>query len=177
MATQKLLLIEDVEGLGRSGDVVTAKPGFVRNYLLPKGKAKIADANTLRMQARLQEERRKRAAEDRKASEAIRELLDGKTYVTEVKVDHDGHMYGSVSTLDIVRIVHEHDNVELEKRFVQLPHGIKTTGVHRIDLRLKEDVVAHIIVKVVPEGMGEAAEAMTEHTAEVKAEEAAEAAE
>ena len=51
----QLLLLEDVDGLGRSGDLVSAKPGYVRNYLLPKKKAVVASAGTLRLQAKLQE--------------------------------------------------------------------------------------------------------------------------
>ena len=59
---QQLLLLEDVDGLGRSGDVVTAKPGFSRNFLLPQSKAVIADKRTLKVQARLKAEREKRAS-------------------------------------------------------------------------------------------------------------------
>ena len=67
----QLLLLEDVDDLGRSGDVVSVKPGFARNFLLPQKKAVVADKNTLRMQARLKEEREKRAAVDKKDSEIL----------------------------------------------------------------------------------------------------------
>jgi large subunit ribosomal protein L9 len=165
MAT-KLLLIQDVEDLGRSGDVVSVKPGFARNFLLPKRFAVLADRNALRMQERLQEERRKKAAQDKKEAEAIAEIIDDKTHTIEVKVDPEGHMYGSVSALDIIRLVHEHDGVELERRCVLLEHPIKTTGVHRIEVKLKEAVTASFLLKVVVEGMGDAAEAVTEHAEE-----------
>ena len=66
---QSLLLLKDVDGLGRSGEVVSAKPGFVRNFLLPQKHAVIADKHTLKMQARLQEERARHAEVDRKEAE------------------------------------------------------------------------------------------------------------
>src|SRR5262245_8691147 len=96
MAT-KLLLIEDVEDLGRSGDVVSVKPGYARNFLLPRGHAVRADQHALRMQTRLQEERQKRAILEKQEAEKTAAALEGVTLSTIVKVDHEGHMYGSVS--------------------------------------------------------------------------------
>ena len=101
----KLLLLEDVEALGRSGDIVGVKPGYARNFLLPQGLAIIADKRALRMQARLQEERRNRAIVDRKESEELAAKLEGQNLTTIVKVDHDGHMYGSVNVADVADLL------------------------------------------------------------------------
>ena len=76
MANQ-FLLIEDVDALGRSGDVVKAKPGYARNFLLPQKKAVIADKHTLRMQAKLKEEREKQAVLDRGEAEKLAERING----------------------------------------------------------------------------------------------------
>ena len=74
---QQLLLLEDVDGLGRSGDVVTAKPGFIRNFLLPQKKAVTADKRTLKMQARLKEEReRKRLSIVESRNDSLRKSKD-----------------------------------------------------------------------------------------------------
>lgn len=150
MATQ-LLLLEDVEHLGRKGDIVTTKAGYAYNFLLPKGVALVATGVALKKQAKLQEERKKIAANDRKEAEDIAARLNGGTLTFTVKVDHDGHMYGSVSQLDIIQEVKLQTNVELEKRSVLLKHPIKELGVFDIALRLKEDVTAEIHVKVVSE--------------------------
>lgn len=150
MATQ-LLLIEDVEDLGRSGDVVSVKPGYARNFILPKGLGIIADKNALRMQVRLQEERQKRAAEDRSEAEALAKVIEGATLTAVVKVDAEGHMYGSVASLDIVHLMQEQKSLLIEKKNVQLKHPIKTTGVHQIPLRLKEGVEASFTLKVISE--------------------------
>lgn len=152
----KLLLIEDVEDLGRSGDLVNVKPGYARNYLLPRGFAVIADQNTIRKQARLQEERRKQAILDKQESEALAQKLEGLVLTVVVKVDHEGHMYGSVSALDVVHLLEGQAKVKIEKRNVVLKHAIKEVGEHRLTIRLKEEISAEITLKVIPEGSPEA---------------------
>ncbi len=151
----KLLLLDDVEVLGRSGDIVNVKPGYARNYLLPQGLAVIADKAALRMQARLQEERRKRAIVDKEESEKTANALEGVVLTTTVKVDHEGNMYGSVSTGDIAKLLHEQASIHLEKRFVQLKHALKELGEHTIPLKLKEGVTSTILLKILVEGAPE----------------------
>ena len=151
MASTKILLLEDVDNLGRKGDIVAVKPGYAFNFLLPKKHALIADVNAIRRQARLQEERRQRASEDKKHADELAGVLNGMTLATEVKVDHEGHMYGSVSQLDIVHLVKAQGGVDIEKRNVVLEKHIKETGVFDIKLRLKEGVEAVVHLKVVAE--------------------------
>lgn len=147
----KLLLIDDVEALGRSGDIVTVRPGYARNFLLPQGFAMVADKNTIRMQAKLQEERKQKAIVDKKESELLAARMEGLVVTTTVKVDHDGHMYGSVTGADIAHLIQEQASIALEKRSVQLKHAIKTTGDHTINIKLKEGVTSSITLQVVPE--------------------------
>lgn len=143
----QLLLLEDVDDLGRSGDLVSVKPGYARNFLLPKKMAVVADPFTLRLQEKLKTERAKKAATDRKESEELAAKIDGIVITTEVKVDPDGHMYGSVSAADIVRLFEE-QGYSIERRNVVLAHPIKTLGIHPISLKLKEGVPAQITLKV-----------------------------
>lgn len=144
----QLLLLEDVDDLGRSGDVVSVRPGYARNFLLPQKKAVVVDQRTLRMQARLKEEREKRAEEDRKEAEIASKKIQGRVLTVEVKVDQEGHMYGSVSAIDIVRLW-EKEGVQLEKKFVQLAHPLKTLGTFEIALKLKEGVPASFTLQIV----------------------------
>ena len=153
----KLLLINDVETLGRSGDIVTVRPGYARNFLLPQGFAMIADKNTIRMQAKLQEERKQKAIVDKNESEQLAASMEGLIVSTTVKVDHDGHMYGSVTGSDIAHLIQEQAGIALEKRSIQLKHAIKKTGDHTINIRLKEGVTSSITLQVIPEeGSGQA---------------------
>ncbi len=150
MAT-KVLLLEDVEPHGRSGDVISVKPGFARNFLIPQGLAIVASAHALRKQADLQEKRKQRAIADKAEAEGLAAKLAGVELTTIVKVDHDGHMYGSVSATDIVHLLQEQQALAIDKKCVQIKHPIKEVGVFEIHLRLKEDVVSVITLKVVPE--------------------------
>jgi len=151
MANQQLLLIQDVEGLGRSGDIVHARPGYVRNFLLPGKYAVIASKHALRMQARLQEERRKQAVLDKQEADAMAAALTGITVSTIVKVDHEGHMYGSVSAHDIADLIQASTKQHVEKKNVVLPQALKQLGTHEIRLKLKEGVVVTITLDIVPE--------------------------
>jgi large subunit ribosomal protein L9 len=147
----KVLLLKDVRRLGRKGEIVSVKPGFARNFLIPMQHAVVADRNAQRIQDRLKEERAKQALGDKKDSEGLAELLNTRTYKKEVKVDSANHMYGSVTAQDIVALLEE-DGMQLEKSNILLPRPIKKIGIYPIDLRLKEDVPAKITLKVFPEG-------------------------
>ena len=150
MAAQ-LLLLEDVDSLGRKGDLVNVKPGFARNFLIPQGFAVTANKQTLRLKAKLEEERRLKAIEDKKESQGLAAKIEGITLVKVVKVDHEGHMYGSVSPHDVLQMIQDHARVELDRRSVGLKQPIKTTGVHTITLKLKEGVAASFNIKVLSE--------------------------
>ncbi|MBP9841574.1 MAG: 50S ribosomal protein L9 [Simkaniaceae bacterium] len=154
--TKQLLLIEDVDGLGRKGDLVAgAKPGFVRNYLFPMQKAVIADKRTIRMRERLMLERAQQAVADKNDSEALALKINGQTFSLEAKVDTSGHMYGSVSTKDIVALLDTHA-ISVDRKQILISSPIKKLGVHSIPLRLKEGVQASFTLNVRAEGSEEA---------------------
>lgn len=161
MAT-KLLLLEDVEDLGRSGDIVSVKPGYGRNFLLPQQKAVVATKGTLRMQAKLQEERLKRAAEEKKQAEKLAERFVDFSIETIVKVDPEGHLYGSVTVVDIVDMLEKQLGMTVEKKCILLKHPIKVLGEHTIELKLHEEVPATFLLKVLAEEAAEAAAAKAE---------------
>ncbi len=142
----QLLLIEDIEDLGRSGEIVKVKPGYARNFLL-KRRAVIASKNTLRMQSRLQEERAKRAEVDKRDAEALAGRVNGMHLTITVKVDPEGHMYGSVAAHDIVTLFAQ-EGITLEKRNVVLPQAFKELGTFPVTLKLQEGVPAQITLTV-----------------------------
>ncbi len=143
----KLLLVEDVDNLGRSGDIVTVKPGYARNFLIPQKKAVPADKFALRMQARLVEERKQKAAEDLSVAQALVARMDSFVFSVEAKADQEGKLYGSVSASDVVGIL-EKEGFSVEKNQVILPHPIKSVGVHVVHLKLKEGVTTSFSLTV-----------------------------
>jgi len=146
---QRLLLLDDIDALGRSGDVVEVKKGFARNFLLPQQKATFANKHTLRMQTRLKEERAKQAEVDLKDSQELAKKIEKSPVITlDVKVDPEGHLYGSVSASDIANRMKEEHGLEVDKKFVNLQKPIKELGSFNITLSLKEDVQSQITVNV-----------------------------
>lgn len=138
----KLLLAEDVKTLGRKGQVVTVKPGYAR-YLVPKGWAFIATPYTLKLQKRFQEEREKRAIVEKQESEEQAALLNELTVKTLVKVDHEGHMYGSVSPSDIAHLIESQGHTSIDKHAVAIK-PIRALGEHKVLIKLKEGVQATV---------------------------------
>lgn len=172
---QQLLLLQDVDALGKKGEIVTAKPGYVRNFLLPKGFAVIASPNTLRKQERLKAERAKQAIIDRKESEELAKQIEGIALQTRVKVDPEGHMYGSVSAADIAQLFQE-QGLPVERKSVLVNKPIKETGNHKITIKLKEGIAIVCQLAIIPEGVSTAgieavvAPLPTEEKAEEKSE-------
>ena len=148
---QQLLLLQDVDALGKKGEIVTAKPGYVRNFLLPQGFAVIASPNTLRKQERLRDERAKQAVIDRKESEELANQIETISLEIKVKVDPEGHMYGSVSAADIAQLFQE-KGLPVEKKSVLATKPIKTTGTHKISIKLKEGITVISNLSIIPEG-------------------------
>lgn len=147
---QKLLLLKDVEDLGRSGEVVAVKPGFARNFLLPKKHAIYADANTLRMQERLRKERAVIAAEERKEALELAKLIEPMTLSITVKADPDGKMFGSVGAQEIIHLFEEH-KIKLTKKNIILRKPIKEVGSFEIPIKLQEDVETKVTLNIVAE--------------------------
>lgn len=146
----QVLLLEDVDALGRSGDIVNVKPGYARNFLLHKKKAMVAEKHLVRLQAKLREERARQAAVDKKEAEALAKQLQAKTLKTEVKIDAEGHMYGSVSQADVAALMKEQLKVDVDKRRILLPKPIKKLGEFDVELKLKEGIPAKIKLVVAP---------------------------
>jgi len=149
------LLLEDVYGLGHKGDLIEGnkvKPGYMRNFLSPKGKAVVADKGTLRMRERLQKEREEQAKLDKSEAEKLATLINGKEFSVNVKVDPDGHMYGSVGVSDLLKIFKDEIGVELDRHAIRLAKPFKSRGRFPINFVLKENVPAECHLVILGEG-------------------------
>jgi len=145
-----VILLENIQNLGGLGDLVSVKPGYARNFLIPYGKAVWATTD-----ARVKvDERRTQLAkleEDRlDVARAKAERLPAELTVAR-KAGEDGKLYGSVSAVDIAEILHE-QGIAVGRSEVNLPQGsIKEIGETDLEILLHPDVRAHLLVKVVGE--------------------------
>ena len=143
----KVILADDVRGLGHRGDTVTVKPGYARNYLFPGGFAyEATDANV----RRLGEEKKKydeKTLAEKGVAEGVAKKMEGLTVVIAKKAGDEGQLYGSVTAADIADALAAR-SIEVDRRRVELAEPIRRVGEHTVHVRLHRDVVATLTVEV-----------------------------
>lgn len=136
----KLVLTEDVQHLGRQGDVVEVRPGYGRNYLIPRGMATIPTAHNLRLleryKIRVRQAREARIADLRALAEQISKLAG---VTIEANANEEGHLYGSVGAPEISKALRGR-NLPVEAEMLRLETGIKEIGLYEVGLVLGTDL-------------------------------------
>lgn len=143
----QIILLERVEKLGQLGDVVTVKPGYARNYLLPTGKALRANKANLEKFEAERADREARNADAKSAAESKAKAMDGLTVALVRAASEMGQLFGSVSSRDIADAVAAAGH-ELDKRQVNMDKSIKTLGLFPIRVSLHAEVDAIVTVNV-----------------------------
>jgi large subunit ribosomal protein L9 len=146
-----VILLDKVENLGDIGDLVSVKPGYGRNYLLPQGKAALATkVNIAEIEVR-RADLEKAAAEDLAAAKARAQLIEGMELIIPANVGAEGKLFGSVGPIDITDAFSK-VGVEISRAEVRMPDGpIHEVGDHTVGLHLHIDVNVDVTVKVVAE--------------------------
>ena len=145
----KVLLIADVKGQGKKGDIVNVSDGYANNFLIPKGLAKAADAKTLHEAAARKESETARLAKEKQKSIELAEKLSTMTInITASAGEQDGRLYGSITSADICTALKEQHGITLDKRCLKLSENIKSRGEYIIDARVYAEVNAKLKVVV-----------------------------
>lgn len=147
---EKVILRQDVEKLGKAGEVVRVSPGYARNYLLPRKLALPATPSTIKAFEVEQKGRMKRDARDQDQAAALAAQLSGLTLTLSRRVGENDVLYGSVTSLDIAEELHRH-KFELDRRKIQLDEPIKSLGEFSVPIKLHRAVTASIRVVVAKE--------------------------
>jgi large subunit ribosomal protein L9 len=146
----KLILREDVENLGKGGELVDVKPGYGRNFLLPRGLAVAANPKNVRELEHQKNIAEAKAAKLKASAEAVAKRLADTPVVLKRKVGEQDKLYGSVTALDIVEALGAR-GLQLDRRTIDLPEPIKSVGDFEVPVKLHRDVVGKAKVKVEPE--------------------------
>ncbi len=146
----KLVLTQDVEGLGKEGEIVEVAKGYGRNYLLPKNMAIKATPGALkhaedRLAARLEAERKARAD-----AESLASQLTGTRVVIAAQAGDEGKLFGSIQAGDIVTGVEKFAGIRLERKFINLDAPIKDIGLHEVNVKLHPEVEFPLTIDVIP---------------------------
>ncbi|MBN2431231.1 MAG: 50S ribosomal protein L9 [Acidobacteria bacterium] len=147
----KIILIEDVENLGRRGNVVKVADGYARNYLIPQRFAMQATPGNLKYVENQKLVWVKQEAKLKEEAEILAQALGEVRVHIEKKVGEGDNLYGSVTTMDIAHQLEE-KGFQIDRRKIRLDHPIKTLGEYTIPIRLHRDVTAEIKVLVAKEG-------------------------
>ncbi|MCU1605878.1 MAG: rplI [Modestobacter sp.] len=149
MSTMKLILTAEVTGLGSSGDTVEVKGGYARNYLLPRG---LAMLSTRGAEKQIQSLRRARAARDVRSLEEAQSVaaqLSNLTVTLPARAGEGGRLFGRITTADVVAAVTAAGGPALDRRRVELPSSIKSTGTHTVTVRVHPEVSTPLTLEVV----------------------------
>lgn len=144
----KLILTQEVTGLGGPGDVVEVKDGYGRNYLVPRGLALRWTRGGEKTIESIKKARESRAVRDADHAAEVKATLEGSTFQVKVRAGEGGRLFGAVTTADIASAIVEAGG-EVDKRTIVVANPIKSLGAHTVTVKLHDDVEAQVSLNVV----------------------------
>ena len=145
----KLILTQDVSGLGAPGDVVEVKDGYGRNYLLPRGYATPWTKGGEKQVAQIKRARSVREVRDLDSAQAIKSSLEGLKVTLSARAGDTGRLFGAVTVADVVEAIAAAGGPAVDKRKVTIVSPIKTVGSHKVEVRVHPEALATLNVDVV----------------------------
>ena len=151
-----VLLLEDIDDLGRAGDIVAVAEGFARNNLFPEGKAALADAGTKKDKAQKDEQAAQKQQKHLSDLQEQADKLDGTELTIEARIKEGDEIFGSVNAATISKELEAQAGIKIKAKDIQLPDAITKTGSADITISLGEDIETTIRVTILPDPTQEA---------------------
>jgi large subunit ribosomal protein L9 len=145
----KLILTQDVNGLGAPGDVVEVKDGYGRNYLLPRGFATPWTKGGEKQVAQIKRAREVREVRDIDQATQVKNSLEGLKVTLKARTGDTGRLFGAVTVADVVDAITAAGGPAVDKRKVTIVSPIKTVGAHKVEVRVHPEALASLTVDVV----------------------------
>jgi large subunit ribosomal protein L9 len=146
----KLILTQEVTGLGAPGDVVEVKDGYGRNFLIPRGEAMRWTRGAEKTIESIKNARNARAVRDHDQAEGIKAKLEAAPVQVKVRAGEGGRLFGAVTVSDIAEALSSTSGQEVDKRTIAVGNPIKSLGAHEVTVRLNEDISATVALNVIP---------------------------
>ena len=146
----KVILKQDIKGVGKKDQVINAADGYARNYLFPKNLAVPADSGNMNNLKAKNESNAFRKGEELKEAQAIAEKMKKITLKIKVKAGENGKLFGGVTAKEISESLKKDFGIEVDKKKIMLKEAIKVAGTTRVEVKLFEGVLGSILVMVVP---------------------------
>lgn len=144
----KVILLEDVKGTGKKGELVNVADGYAKNCLLPQKKAKIADNKALNELKNAKEAEAFRKAEDEKACRENAALINNNTVVLHAKAGNNGRIFGTITAKEIAEEIKNTYNVEVDKRKITIDTKIEAFGTYNVEVKFMSNVTAKVKVQI-----------------------------
>ncbi|WP_099203661.1 50S ribosomal protein L9 [Miniphocaeibacter massiliensis] len=147
----KVILIDDVKGLGKKGELVNAKTGYARNFLLPGKLALEATKENLANWEKEQAEIAKKRKEEYEEALALKEKLEGQKVIIKVKAGEGDKLFGAITNKDIAEALEKQSGLKVDKKKIELKENIKTLKTTEVPVRIYPEVIANIKVEITKE--------------------------
>lgn len=144
----KVLLRQDISGVGRRGDIVSVSSGHARNFLLPRGLAIAATDGAVVQATSMRRARDLREAADRESAQAIVAELAKRTIQVQAKAGSEGRLFGSVTATDIAQVVSAQAGITLDRKSIEIASPIRTVGDHNVTVELFAGITGTISLSV-----------------------------
>ncbi len=147
----KVILKQDIKGVGKKDQIINAADGYARNYLFPKKLAVPADQGNMNNLKAKNESIQYKKNEDLKEAKELAEKMKKMTLKIRVKAGENGKLFGAVTSKEIAETLKKDFNIDVDKKKIILSESIKNAGTTRVDIKLNEGVMASLLVMIVPE--------------------------
>ncbi|MBX7226258.1 MAG: 50S ribosomal protein L9 [Chitinophagales bacterium] len=144
-----IILLQDVENLGSKFDVVTVRPGYGRNYLIPKGMAKVANTSNVKHLEEIRKQQSAKIAKKIADMQALADSLKDKVLTVGAKAGTSGKLFGSVTTVQLADVLKKQFDIDVDRRKIHMTEEVKSLGSYKASVNLFKDVVAEIAFEVV----------------------------
>lgn len=147
----KVILLKEVKGMGKEGDLVNSKDGYARNYLIPRNIAiEATPENLKKWEAAKKEEAAKKKQELDEANK-LKEKIEKLTVTIKAKGGSGGRLFGSITSQDIANGLKDQHSIDVDKRKIELKDNIKNTGITQVEVKVYPEVSASLKVNVITE--------------------------
>jgi len=147
----KVILTQDVKGVGKKDQILEVNDGYARNFLIPKKLGVQASTANLALLKSKQNSRDFKRQEDKKEAEQIKEKLEKIRLDIKVKSGENGKIFGGVTSKEISDVLKDKYSINIDKKKIELKETIKTVGITTVDIKLFEGVIGKVKVNVIPE--------------------------
>ena len=147
----KVILTQDVKGVGKKDKILEVNDGYARNFLIPKKLGVQASTANLALLKSKQDSRDFKRQEDKKEAEQIKEKLEKIRLDIKVKSGENGKIFGGVTSKEISDVLKDKYSINIDKKKIELKETIKTVGITTVDIKLFEGVIGKVKVNVIPE--------------------------